>query len=89
MQKSIHPITIAFEVQATVHQTIQLTIKDMTEEDVVTGLRNGAIITTLWHTQGEPGDQECLLLDLRKPDTEQQIGIILSQQVDGDYMDFR
>lgn len=83
-------ITLAFEAEVTVHQTIRL-LYPMSEDDVVSGLRACRIITTLWHNQGESGasKRQCELLDLSRPAEQQLIGFIESQQVDGDYRDYR
>lgn len=83
-------LTLAFEAEVTVHQTIRL-LTEISEQALIDGLKAGSIITTLWHTQGESGAQpwQCEVLDLSRPLSQQRIGYIESQQVDGEYHGFR
>lgn len=85
----MNEIQIAFEVAlATVHQIVVITDKQYTEELIVEGLNNGTIVTTTWHEQGRDVDNDTELTLERVADGH-IIGFVKSQEVDGEYINFR
>lgn len=74
-------IQIAFEVQATCQQVIKVLNDKWDEDRIIEGLKSGMLVTSTWINEGEGTFLEDLSGNV--------IGRIVSQQVDGDYSDFR
>lgn len=85
-------LTLAFEADITVHQTIKITAGDLDKQSLIQGLRDGHITTTMWHEQGEAKTQDtpCYeLIDSRRDEGCQVVGYVYSQTVDGEFKNFR
>lgn len=77
-------VQIAFEVQGSVHQrAVLLEPSDWTEERIVEGLASGDLVTTTWH---DGGNTEAYVEELS---TGRRIALIVSQEIEGEYFDFR
>jgi hypothetical protein len=75
-------IQVAFDVVAgTVTQTVRILDDDYDEESIVEGLDSGVLVTTMGH------GEEASSIDVTA--TGEVIGIIVDQEVDGEYEDFR
>lgn len=77
-------IKLSFGItEATVEQRIKLVSNAYTEEDIISGLRDMSILTTTWHNgvNGKQVNLETIGGEL--------IGIIVSQEIDGNYADFQ
>tara|TARA_Y100001973_G_C5153490_1_gene309424 strand:- start:934 stop:1167 length:234 start_codon:yes stop_codon:yes gene_type:complete len=75
-------IQLAFEAEVSVHQRINVVNKQYNEERVVRELQEGVLVTTTWHDQnGEPPRLETASGVL--------VGYIVSQEMEGDYFNFR
>lgn len=74
-------IQIAFEIQATCQQVIKVLNNKWDEDRIIEGLKTGMLVTSTWINEGEGTFLEDLSGNV--------IGRIVSQQVDGDYSDFR
>lgn len=73
---------LAFEAEVSVHQRIQVVNENYNEQRVIKELREGVIVTTTWHSrEGEPPRLETVSGAL--------IGYIVSQEMEGDYFNFR
>lgn len=82
-------IQLAFEiVSATVHQVIVITNNNYDEDKIIKGLHSGEIVTTTWHDQGIK-DASFKGLELAVVLTGEVIGYVKSQEVDGEYVDYR
>lgn len=76
-------IQIAFEVTATAHQTVKIIDDKYTEEDIINELNNGLLITTTWYDTEDNRENHIEELSGHK------VARIISQQIDGDYDEFR
>lgn len=74
-------IQIAFEITATCHQEIVIYEYGITENDILKGLKNGTYITSTWINE----DNETILEDKNG----KVIGKIISQEIDGEYENYR
>lgn len=75
-------IQVAFDVTgATVHQVVEIVEPYYDEEKIIEGLKAGTMVTTMGH-DGNPSS-----IDITA--TGETVALILSQEVDGDYEDFR
>jgi SUMO ligase MMS21 Smc5/6 complex component len=82
-------IQLAFEiVSAIVHQVIVITNDNYDEDKIIKGLGSGEIVTTVWHDQGSKG-ASFKGLELSVVSTGEVIGYVKSQEVDGEYVDYR
>jgi len=74
---------LAFDiVAASCHQIIQIVNKDYDEESIIAGLRDGTLATSTW-----VGEDYTPTVDVIA--TGETVGIIVSQEIDGEYEDFR
>lgn len=75
-------IQVAFDVvSGTVHQIVKTTDPKYDEEAIINGLESGKMVTTMGH------DESPSTIDITA--TGETVAIILSQEVDGEYEDFR
>ncbi len=78
---------LAFEVtRATVHQKVKM-LKDISEEQLIQGLKRGRYETTMDHAQDHDG--KCIMKIIDVDDGFSVIGYVLSQDVSGDFCDYR
>ena len=75
-------IQLAFEIAATCHQILE-TVGDWTEEEIIEGLQTGRMATSTWH-EGYDTQTAVELIA-----TGEEVAKIKSQQIDGEYTDFR
>lgn len=77
-------IQIAFEiVSGTVAQQVKVINPAFDEDAIIDGLSDGTLITTTWHDQdGSPST-----IDITA--TGEAIAEIISQEINGEYEDFR
>lgn len=74
-------IEISFDiVSGRAKQEIKIIDDQYDEETIIAGLNDGSIVTTTWHGSG-PAELEVTA-------TGQTIGVILSQEIEGEYEDF-
>jgi hypothetical protein len=74
---------LAFDiVAASCHQIIQIVDKDYDEESIIAGLQDGTLATSTW-----VGEDYTPTVDVVA--TGETVGIIVSQEIDGEYEDFR
>lgn len=76
-------IQLAFEINATCHQQLHVLDKDYTEDTIIAGLQDGTLVTTTWH------DGRNTRATIDETETGREIAEILSQEIDGEYFDFR
>lgn len=75
-------IQVAFDVIAgTVHQIVEIVEPTYDEEQIIEGLKTGKMVTTMGH------DENPSSIDITA--NGETVAIILSQEVDGEYEDFR
>lgn len=74
-------IQIAFEITATCHQIIKVYNKKIKESDIINGLKNGNYITSTWINK----DNKTYIEDNKG----EIIGEIISQEIDGEYENYR
>lgn len=75
---------LSFEItEAMVYQSIKLVDNSYTEEMIIKGLNNGTIVTSTWH-HGEQGGS--LKLETIEGHV---IGMITSQEIDGEYVNYK
>lgn len=74
---------LAFDIiEASCHQIIQIVNTDYTEESIIAGLQDGTLATSTW-----VGEDYTPTIDVIA--TGETVGIIISQEIDGQYEDFR
>jgi hypothetical protein len=83
MNDYINEIQLAFEVQGSVHQRVTLLDLSYTEESIIEGLKSGELATTTWHD----GSNTYATID--ECATGKEIALIISQEIEGEYFDFR
>lgn len=77
-------IQLGFDIiSATVHQIVDITDDAHDEESLIVGLNDGSLCTTTWHE----GDKTISTIDVTK--TGVPVATILSQEINGEYEDFR
>jgi hypothetical protein len=77
-----HVIQIAFDVvYGDAHQRVKIIDDNYDEESIIEGLKKGTLVTTTWH-----GDGPC---ELTVTETGKVIGLVLSQEINAEYEDFR
>jgi hypothetical protein len=77
-------IQLGFDLSGTCHQIIDVYAPEVwTEEKIVDGLQKGELFTSTWHNGR---DTQAFIV---KMDTMEHIGEIISQEIDGEYFDFR
>lgn len=76
-------IQVAFEISsATCQQVIRILKPEYTEESIIAGLDEGILATTTWYdTEEEPS----YIVEVA---TGEPVGVILSQEIDGEYFDY-
>lgn len=75
-------IQIAFDIDfAEVTQTIKIIDNDYDEETIIEGLERGTLCTTTWHGGLTP--------EISEVGTDKVIGYIESQEITGDYINYR
>ncbi len=75
-------IQIAFDIEsASVSQMVQIINDNYDEDSIIDGLKDGSLSTTTWHGNGIP--------DISITATGEVVGIILSQEIEGNYDEFR
>jgi hypothetical protein len=76
-------IQLAFDIEAaSCHQIIRVVNPDYDEESIIQGLKAGTLATTTWF--GTDGFSW-----LEEIETGKQVGLIVSQEIDGEYLDYR
>ncbi|KZX74675.1 hypothetical protein A3715_15265 [Oleiphilus sp. HI0009] len=76
-------VQIAFDiVRGSGDQLIRIVDKDYDEDSIVEGLSDGSLATTLWHDLESPNS----VINVA---TGNAIAYVVSQEVDGEYKDFR
>jgi hypothetical protein len=86
--KKFTEIQLAFEINATVHQRLRIINDAYDEDSIIEGLNDGVLATTTWydHDHAEYCDVfESVDVVL----TGERVALILSQEIDGDYFDYR
>lgn len=73
--------TIEFSVQATVKQEIKIINNKYQIQDIISGLQNRALCTTLWYGKN-------VKHYITDSDPDNYIAEILNQEIEGDYFDF-
>ena len=77
-------IQLAFDIEmATCHQIIRILKPEWDEDSIIDGLKSGTLATTTWFDSGE----ELSYIDL--VETGEPVGVIISQEIDGEYFDYR
>jgi len=76
-------IQIAFDVQGTVFQRAVIMDTQYDEESIIEGLKSGELVTTTWH---DGNDTEAYVEITR---TGEPIARIVSQEIEGEYDDWR
>lgn len=84
---ALNTFQLAFEIQATAHQVIQIVDEAYDESRIIDELSSGILVTTTWHNQGEGGSVSDLVLS--RVSDDHVVGYVLSQQIDGEYSDYR
>ncbi|ENK2262573.1 hypothetical protein AB3A98_002620 [Vibrio parahaemolyticus] len=75
-------IQIAFDIEsASVSQMVQIINDNYDEDSIIDGLEDGSLSTTTWHGNGIP--------EITITATGEVVGIILSQEIEGHYDEFR
>lgn len=76
-------IQLAFDIDlATCHQIIEILDTDYNEEKLIEGLNKGELFTTTWYDNG-------FTQYIDKASDGNAVAKILSQELDGEYSDFR
>lgn len=79
---SANEVQIAFDIESgSITQTIEILNNDYDEDSIIEGLNDGTLATTTWHGSGLP---EVIMVK-----TDEVIAIVQSQEVSGEYIDFR
>lgn len=75
-------IQLAFEVVGSVHQQVKILDKKITEEILIKGLKDGIYATTTWINENQKSTIE-------EVKTGKIIAEIVTQEIEGEYSDFR
>jgi hypothetical protein len=75
-------IQLAFELNGTCHQRVRIVRDNYDEESIIQGLKDGTLATTTWFDHSGFSWIEVV-------ETGEQIGLIYSQEIEGEYFDYR
>ena len=77
-------IQLAFDiVNASCHQIVRIIKPEHDEDSIIAGLQNGTLVTTTWFDTSE----ELSYID--ETATGEPVAVIVSQEIDGEYLDYR
>lgn len=76
-------IQIAFDIASgSVHQQVKVVNSEYDEESIIEGLESGKLATTTWFDEGKPSTIDVIA-------TGESIAEIVSQEINGEYEDYR
>ena len=75
-------IQLAFEISGSCHQRVRIVHDDYDEEKIIAGLKDGTLATSTWFELND-----CTYIEVIE--TGVRVGLIVSQEIEGEYFDYR
>lgn len=82
LPKPLEEIQLAFEISGTCHQRVRIVHDAYDEEKIIEGLKDGTLATTTWYDFNGFSWIEVVETGIR-------VGLIFSQEIEGEYFDYR